>query len=110
FVLGVRPGRDVLVALLAAIVIAAGAWLLLTRTRLLDRIATALEPHAGKLLWLAIVAHFGWSVYQAQLRVAAFADFNQLGLFSQSTWTQLHGHMYANSHETVDGSLGSHFG
>jgi uncharacterized membrane protein len=110
FALGTRPGRDVLVALLAAIVIAAGAWLLLTRTRLLDRIATALEPHAGKLLWLAIVAHFGWSVYQSQLRVAAFADFNQLGLFSQSTWTQLHGHMYANSHETVDGSLGSHFG
>jgi uncharacterized membrane protein len=110
FVLGVRPGRDVLITLLAAIVIAAGAWLLLARTRLLDRLAAALEPHAGKLLWVAIVAHFGWSLVQAQARIAAFADFNQLGLFSQSTWTQLHGHVYANSHETIDGSLGSHFG
>jgi uncharacterized membrane protein len=110
FVLGTRPGPEAVLALLGALVLAFGSWLLLTRTRVLDRLAAALDPHARALLWVAIVAHFGWSVYQAYLRLAGFADFNQLGLFSQSTWTQLHGHTFANTHETVDGSLGSHFG
>lgn len=109
FVLGTRPGQDVIFALVGAIVLAFGAWLLLTRTRALDKVATTLDPHAGTLLWVAIVAHLAWSIYQAHLRLIAFADFNQLGLFSQSTWTFLRGHPYANTHETIDGSLGSHF-
>jgi uncharacterized membrane protein len=46
----------------------------------------------------------------AQARLSAFADYNQLGLFSQSFWTLLHGHPFSNTHETLDGSLGSHFG
>jgi uncharacterized membrane protein len=42
---------------------------------------------------------------------ASFSPYlSQLGLFSQSMWTTLHGHALANTHETVDGSLGSHFG
>jgi uncharacterized membrane protein len=110
FVMGTRPGTEVIGALIGALVLAFGSWLLLTKTRALDRLAAALDPHARTLLWVAIVAHLGWSVYQAYLRLAGFADFNQLGLFSQSTWTQLHGHTFANTHETVDGSLGSHFG
>ena len=36
--------------------------------------------------------------------------FSQAGLFAQSLWTTLHGLVLANTHETVDGSLGSHFG
>lgn len=109
FVLGARPGGGVILTLVAATLVGLGAWLFLTRTRFLDRTATALEPHAKTVLWLAILAHCAWSVGQAQARLAAFADFNQLGLFSQSTWTLLHGHPYANTHETIDGSLGSHF-
>jgi uncharacterized membrane protein len=110
FVLGTRPDQGVVLAVVVATLLGFAAWLLLTRTRALDRTASAIEPHATALLWIAIAGHFAWSVWQAQARLAAFADFNQLGLFSQSTWTMLHGHPYANTHETIDGSLGSHFG
>jgi len=110
FLIGERPGRDQIVITAAAFAAALFAWQLRERTRLLDRLATGLEPVAGRLLLLAITAHFVWSVVRAQQQLAAFADYNQLGLFSQSTWTLLQGRAYANSHETIDGSLGSHFG
>jgi len=110
FLIGERPGRRAFEIAAAAFALALLPGLLRVRTRLLDRLAAALEPFAARLLLLAIGAHFVWSVVRAQQQLAAFADFNQLGLFSQSTWSLLRGHPYANTHETLDGSLGSHFG
>jgi hypothetical protein len=49
------------------------------------------------------------SVATASARLAALGDYSMAGLFSQSFWALLHGQGSANTHETLDGSLGNHF-
>lgn len=94
---------------IAAIALAGLALLLLLRTRALDGLAARIEPAAGWILAAGMAAYVIGSVAFARARLDAFADYNQLGLFAQSFWTLLHGHPFANTHETLDGSLGSHF-
>jgi uncharacterized membrane protein len=110
FLLGSRPGAGAFLALAAAMALAAAAVLALHRGTPLDRAAERLDRAAPALLALAVLAYVAISVRCAQARLAAFADLNQLGLFSQSFWTLLHGHPFSNTHETLDGTLGSHFG
>jgi uncharacterized membrane protein len=96
-------------AWIAAMALAGGALLLLLRTRTLDRLAARLEPAAPWILAGGMALYVIASVAFARARLDAFADYNQLGLFTQSFWTLLHGHPFSNTHETLDGSLGSHF-
>jgi uncharacterized membrane protein len=110
FLLGTRPGTPAMLAALVALAVAAAALIALHRSMALDRAAERLDRVATPLLALAVVAYVALNVMRAQAKLAAFADLNQLGLFSQSFWTLLHGHPFANTHETLDGSLGSHFG
>ncbi|MBI1797835.1 MAG: DUF2079 domain-containing protein [Candidatus Eisenbacteria bacterium] len=109
YLLGTRPGPVAALIALAAIALAAAALLALERGQVLDRLAARLDRAAPLLLTLAVAAYVGLAVARAHARLAAFADLNQLGLFSQSFWTLLHGHPFANTHETLDGSLGSHW-
>jgi uncharacterized membrane protein len=81
------------------------------RTRHLEQAAGWVRGKAPWLLAVACVLYFEWSLVRASAEYRAFSPhMSQLGLFAQSAWTTLHGHAFANTHETVDGSLGSHFG
>jgi len=63
------------------------------------------------LVLLAFVAAYtAISAVTAHARLEAVGDYSQSALYGQSFWTLLHGHAFANTHETLDGSLGSHFG
>jgi hypothetical protein len=108
--IGERPGPDVWTCTAVACVLAFGAWLAFVRTQALDGLARAVAPRTGLLLTTAVVAYVIVHVIVARARLAAFYDYNQLGLFTQSAWSTLHGHAFANNSETVDGTLGSHFG
>src|SRR5262249_33712212 len=52
----------------------------------------------------------GVSFAGAAERLRDFKPNAILGLFAQCYWTQLHGHVFANSQEALDGTLVSHFG
>src|SRR5580765_7187890 len=110
FLVGERPGADVWLCAAVAFALGLGALLAFARTPALDRLADALAPRAGLLLALAVAAYVVGHIVVARARLAAFYDYNQLGLFTQSAWSTLHGHAFANNSETVDGTLGSHFG
>lgn len=55
------------------------------------------------------IAYTALSAVIAHARLQAVGDYSQSALYGQSFWTLLHGHPFANTHETLDGSLGSHF-
>ncbi len=110
YLIGSRPGPPGWLVLGAATAIAGLMPVLLGRTTALDRAAAALEARAGKVLAMVVAAYVVLSVIVARHQLAAFVTFDQAALFAQSYWTLLHGHPFANTQETVDGSLGSHFG
>ena len=107
---GERPGPDVWFAVALACALALAAWRLLLGGTALDALAARLAPRAGLIVGLGVAFTFVASLVTARVRVAMFYDYNQLGLFTQSAWSTLHGHAFANNSETVDGTLGSHFG
>ena len=90
--------------------LAAAAVALIVRTDAIDRAAVALQPHAGRLLGLAIVLYALASTLLTRARLNGFGDVSQAGIFGQSYWTLLRGYPFSNTGETVDGTLGSHFG
>lgn len=107
---GERPSALAVLVFLAASALAIGAALTLGRSPLLERAAARLEPVAGRLLWIAIALFAVVSMFGAAARLAGFGESTMLGLFGQCYWTQLHGHVFANSQEALDGTLVSHFG
>jgi len=56
------------------------------------------------------IAYTAWATLTAHARLEAVGDYSQSALYGQSFWTLLHGLPFANTHETLDGTLGSHFG
>jgi uncharacterized membrane protein len=110
YLIGTRPGMGGFAVWAGAMALAALVVVLLARTEILDRLAAMIEPHAGKLLTIAVLAYVAVSVMRARARLAAFGNYDQAALFGQSFWTLLRGHPFANTLETVDGSLGSHLG
>ena len=99
-------GPMVVLAFALALVVA-GAF---TRSRALDRVEPLLSRFATPLLTIVIAAYVALSIAGFQHRLAHFWPMTMSGLFGQSYWTELHGHVFANSQETIDGTLGSHFG
>jgi uncharacterized membrane protein len=110
FAANVRPSNLVLGLLAAATAVAALSVLLLLKTSVLDRAAARLNPFSGWILAGAIVAYIVVSSVIARARLDDFGTYDQLGIFSQSYWNLLHGHGFANTGESMDGSLVSHFG
>lgn len=110
YLLGTRPGPAAFLLLAAAVALAALAVLLVTRTTLLDRIEPAIGRLAGPTLAIVVVAYVAIAVLVARARLVTFCNYDQAALFSQSCWSLLHGHGFANTAETVDGTLGQHFG
>jgi uncharacterized membrane protein len=85
--------------------------LLLWKTTAIDWLVPRLERAAPGLLVLAALAYIAISIQLSRQQLLRFdPHLGQLGLFNQSFWTALHGHAFSNTHETVDGTLGSHFG
>ena len=109
FLLGSHPGPAGLVALGLALAVALAAVAAFSRGASLDRAAAALDPLAVPVLLVALAAYVGLSSVVALRRVAEFDHAPMLGLFSQSCWTQLRGHPFSNTQESIDGTLGSHF-
>lgn len=110
FAANARPGAVVWGVLAAATATAAVALLLLLKTGALDRAAARMNPFSGRLLTVAIIVYIVVSAIVARARLNDFLTYDQLGLFGQSYWTLLHGHAFANTAESIDGSLVSHFG
>lgn len=110
FVTNVHPSHIAQGILAGAAALAAFALLLLLKTRVLDMVAARLNPFSGRLLAIIIIAYVVVSTIIARTRLNDFRTYDQLGLFSQSYWTLLHGHAFANTGESIDGSLVSHFG
>ncbi len=103
------PGAPLIVGIFS--VLALGAVGVYARTNLMDRVAGRLGGAAPILLGFTVALYTAVSVYLAHGRLVEFSPhLSQLGIFAQSAWTTLHGHFFANTHETVDGSLGGHFG
>ena len=103
------PGAPLIVGIFS--VLAVGAVGVYARTSLMDRVAGRLGGAAPILLGFTVAIYTAVSVYLAHGRLVEFSPhLSQLGIFAQSAWTTLHGHFFANTHETVDGSLGRHFG
>ncbi len=108
-VLGASPSLAS-VTLLVATAIALGAAFSLGRARALEALAARLDSIADGVLLAAVAAFVGVSTVSAVVRLARFDQSVMLGLFGQCYWTQLHGFVFANSQEAVDGTLVSHFG
>ncbi|HVP15621.1 MAG TPA: DUF2079 domain-containing protein [Terriglobales bacterium] len=106
--IGVKEPGVLVVAILSTA--AAVCALLLLRTRLWDRLADLLAPRAWILLLLGIVLYVAASIHHGLRTIGSFGDADQTALFNQMLWNTLHGHPFATSSETLDGSLGSHFG
>ncbi len=109
-VVGVAPPAAMLVLLALATAVAFAAPVVLARTDWLERAAAGLGRAAGALVWSAVLAYVVMSVAVAARGIAGFGDFDQLGVFHQSVWTTLHGHLFANTTHTRDGSMCSHLG
>ena len=109
FVLGSHPGPAGLITLALAFAFALLVVALAVRPAELDRIARAIEGLAAPILLGAIAVYVGFSVAVALQRIAHFEHAPMLGLFSQSTWSVLHGLPFANTQESIDGTPGSHF-
>jgi uncharacterized membrane protein len=109
-VIGAAPAPIEIATYAIAVGAAFSAAWALGRTDLLERIGRALDPWAGRLLAGILTAYTLLSLAGAASRLGRFSDSAMLGLFSQSYWTQLHGHLFANSQEAIDGTLVSHFG
>ncbi|HKA25131.1 MAG TPA: DUF2079 domain-containing protein, partial [Candidatus Eisenbacteria bacterium] len=107
FVLANRPGALETLLIAAAAAIAFGAVLGADRVAPLE---AKLGPAMPVVLGLFAVFYTGIATATAQARLQAVGDYSQSALFGQSFWTLLHGHPFANTHETLDGTLGSHFG
>ncbi len=108
--LGERPPLGGLLAYTVAAVLALTAAGAYARTSAFDRVAPLCDRVAPALVAAAAIA-FAFVSYS--LSRAAVVDFDpamsQLGLFTQSSWTALHGYPFSNTHESIDGSLVSHF-
>src|SRR6267378_3110231 len=109
FVLGSHPGPAGLITLALAFAFALLVVALAVRPAELDRIARVIEGLAAPILLGAIAVYVGFSVAVALQRIAHFEHAPMLGLFSQSTWSVLHGLPFANTQESIDGTPGSHF-
>lgn len=109
-VLGERPPLAGLVALAVASALALGAAFAYARTAALDRLASAVDRAAPALVSAAVMTY---AIAAYSLSRAAVRQFDpgmsQLGLFTQSSWTALHGYPFSNTRESIDGSLVSHF-
>lgn len=104
-----QPNADAIVWLCTAIALA--IIVLLGRTTLMDTFALRTARIAWLALALGICAYVSVSFYLGTQLYRGFSPhLHQLGIFSQSYWTTMHGNLFANTHETVDGSLASHFG
>ena len=100
--MGAGVGLASLVALLAVRLLAGG--------RSLDRLAARLERASPVLLAAACGLFAATTFARSAAALARFDEFAIAGLFGQSFWTLLHGHAFANSQESVNGTLASHFG
>jgi len=109
-IMGSGPSAAALFTLAAATALALFAVLALERSRRLDHLAARLDPMAKWLLMIAIAAFVAVSIAGSLERLAHYRESAMLGLFSQCYWTQLHGFVFANSQEAIDGSLVSHLG
>jgi uncharacterized membrane protein len=105
-----RPSGPFVAALAIASCVALGAALSLGRSRALEELARRLDPIAERLMLVGVVAFIALSTVAAVQRLARFEESPRLGLFAQCYWTQLHGLPFADSQESVDGTLVSHFG
>lgn len=83
---------------------------LLAGGRRLDRLAARLEGPAPALLAVACALFAAITIARSVAGLARFEEYAIAGLFSQSFWTLLHGQPFANSQESVNGTLASHFG
>jgi uncharacterized membrane protein len=110
YLLGTRPGTGAFLTLGAGVALAALALGLILYTQVLDRLATRAGRVAGPIMTLVIAGYVVVSSLAMRDRLLAFANADQAALFSQSFWTLLRGHPFSNTVETVDGTLGSHFG
>ena len=110
FLLSNRPSAFVTLLIVAAIALAFGAIAFLFRSDLLDRAESHLGRFMPALLACFVVGYTAWATLLAHARLEAVGDFSQSALYGQSFWTLLRGLPFANTHETLDGTLGSHFG
>lgn len=76
----------------------------------LDRLAARLESASAGLLAVAVTLFAVISIARSAAALANFGELAIAGLFGQSFWTLFHGHAFANSQESVNGTLASHFG
>ena len=108
--LGERPPAARLLALAVALALALAAVFVYARTVALDRLAPAVDRAAPALVWAAVLTY---AIAAYSLSRAAVLQFDpgmsQLGIFTQSSWTALHGYPFSNTRESIDGSLVSHF-
>ena len=109
FVLGSHPGPAGLAALALAFAIALLTAWTFERTRLLERFARPIDRRANLILAIALIAYVAFSTATSLHRLARFEHAPMIGLFGQSYWTQLRGFAFANTQESIDGTLGSHF-
>ncbi len=111
FAIGDRPSAAAYLAIAGAVALAAASVFLAARTQVIEHAADVLSALAPIALLLMIVAYVVASAWIAHDALERFSpEMSQLGLYTQSVWTSLHGYAMANTHETIDGSLASHFG
>ncbi len=94
-----------------AAAVAAASLILNSKTTLMDKLAASFSSVSPVLLVILILYCTISSYITAWHNYSSFSPhLPQLGIFSQSIWTTIHGHLFANTHETINGTLASHFG
>jgi uncharacterized membrane protein len=107
FAVGNRPTALVTLLIVLATALAFAA---VAAINWLERAESSLGGAMPILLGSLAVLYTAWATFTAHARLEAVGDFSQSALYGQSFWTLLHGLPFANTHETLDGTLGSHFG
>lgn len=107
FLVGTRPTPLDIALIAVATAVAIGAVLSLDR---LEDVESKLGGAMPTALTAFAVLYTIWATLAAHARLENVGDFSQSALYGQSFWTLLHGLPFANTHETLDGTLGSHFG